>query len=85
MGGGGGGGVTWVNFGWVCAAGLSKPRSHYSPYCGDIIDPIIVTFGKKQFSQSQLSNFLLMHLPSTAFRLEHPNMICHIFVKPGVV
>ena len=38
------GGVTWVNFCWVCAAGLSKPRPHYSPYCGDIIDPHLSHF-----------------------------------------
>ena len=40
-GGGGGGrrGGTWVNFCWVCAVGLSE--------CGHIIDPILVTFGKK--------------------------------------
>ena len=28
--GGGGGRATWVNFCWVCAAGLSEPLSHYS-------------------------------------------------------
>ena len=27
------GGVTWVNFCWVCAAGLSEPRPHYSLFC----------------------------------------------------
>ena len=25
--------VTWVNFSWVCAAGLSEPLSHYSLFC----------------------------------------------------
>ena len=28
------GGVTWVNFCWVCAAGLSEPLPHYSLFCG---------------------------------------------------
>ena len=28
------GGVTWVNFGWVCAAGLSEPLPYYSLFCG---------------------------------------------------
>ena len=29
-GGGGGGGGTWVNFCWLCAAGLSEPLPHYN-------------------------------------------------------
>ena len=29
-----GGGGTWVNFCWVCAAGLSEPLPHYSLFCG---------------------------------------------------
>ena len=29
----GGGGGTWVNFCWVCAAGLSEPLPHYSLFC----------------------------------------------------
>ena len=43
---------TWVNFCWVCAAGLSEPLTHYSLFCGliIIIDPILVSFG-------QISNF----------------------------
>ena len=43
----GGGGVSWVNFCWVCAAGLSKPLPHYSLFCGNIIDPILVTLWEK--------------------------------------
>ena len=39
------GGVTWVNFCWVCAAGLSEPLPHYSLFSWPIIDPILVTFG----------------------------------------
>ena len=46
-GGGGGRGGTWVNFCWVCAVGLSESLPHYSLLCGHIIDPILVTFGKK--------------------------------------
>ena len=34
--GGGGGGVTWVNFCWVCAAGLSEPLPHYSLFRGHL-------------------------------------------------
>ena len=43
---------------------LSQP--HYSLLCGHIIDPILVTFGKKQLSQFRLSHFLFMHLPYKA-------------------
>ena len=35
-GGGGGGGGTWVNFGWVCAAGLSEPLPHYGLFYGQL-------------------------------------------------
>ena len=44
--GGGGGGGTFVNFCWVCAAGLPEPLPHYSIFLGPNIDPILVTFGK---------------------------------------
>ena len=30
------GGGTWVNFCWVCAAGLSEPLPHYSLFCGQL-------------------------------------------------
>ena len=42
----GGGGGTFVNFCWVCAAGLPEPLPHYSIFLGPNIDPILVTFGK---------------------------------------
>ena len=29
-------GVTWVNFCWVCAVGLSEPLPHYSLFCGQL-------------------------------------------------
>ena len=32
----GGGGGSWVNFCWVCAAGLSEPLPHYSLFCGQL-------------------------------------------------
>ena len=35
-GGGGGGEVTWINFSWVCATGLSEPLPDYSLFCGQI-------------------------------------------------
>ena len=31
-----GGGGTWVNFCWVCAAGLSEPLPHYSLFRGQL-------------------------------------------------
>ena len=37
-------GVTWVNFCWVCAAGLSESLPHYSLFCRGIRDPNLVTF-----------------------------------------
>jgi len=33
------GGGTCVNFCWVCAAGLSEPLPHYSPFCGQFSTP----------------------------------------------
>ena len=30
------GGVTWVNFCWVCAPGLSEPLPHYSLFYGQL-------------------------------------------------
>ena len=33
---GGGGGGTWINFCWVCAAGLSEPLPHYSLFRGQL-------------------------------------------------
>ena len=37
-------GVTWVNVGLECAAGLSEPLPHYSLLL--IVEPILVTFGQ---------------------------------------
>ena len=39
-------GGIWVNFCWVCAAGLSVPLPDYSLFFWTIIDPILVTFGQ---------------------------------------
>ena len=30
------GALYWVNFCWVCAAGLSEPPPHYSLFCGQL-------------------------------------------------
>ena len=35
----GGGGGTWVNFCWVCAAGLSEPLPHYNLFLGQLLTP----------------------------------------------
>ena len=80
----GGGGGTWVNFCWVCAAGLSEPLTHYSLFCGLIIDPILVTFGQIcNFCDPNLVTFYLFiylilneeHFP---FHLQykHSGMFC---------
>ena len=54
----GGGGGTWVNFRWVCAASLLEPLPHYSLFCGHIIDPILVTLrGKINFRNPNLITF----------------------------
>lgn len=58
---GGGGGGAWVNICWVCAADITEPLPHLSLFCSHIIDSILVTLGKKSFSQSQLSHLLCMH------------------------
>ena len=53
-------GATWVNFCWVCAAGLSEPLPHYSLFCGLIIDPILVTLGQiRNFHNPNLFTFCL--------------------------
>ena len=73
--GGWGGGGTWVNFRWVCAASLLEPLPHYSLFCGHIIDPILVTLrGKNNFRNPNLTTFFFMHLPYKAFQFGHPQM-----------
>ena len=42
-------GGTWVNFCWVCAAGLPEPLPHYSLFCGQLwLTPswVPITFGQ---------------------------------------
>ena len=42
------GGFTWVNFCWVCTAGLSEPLPHNSLFCGhNCYRPHLSHFGKK--------------------------------------
>ena len=56
---------TWVNFSWVCAAGLSEPPPHYSLFCGRLLSPVLVTL-------RQICNFrdpnLFMYLPYIGWR-----------------
>ena len=56
----GGGLITWINFCWVCAAGLSEPLPHYSLFCGYIVDPILIIFWEKSsFCNPNLVPFCL--------------------------
>ena len=52
---------TWVNFCWVCAAGLLEPLPHYSLLCDQlylIIYPILVTLGQiRNFRDPNLVTF----------------------------
>ena len=46
-------GGTWVNFRWVCAAGLSEPH----------VDPILVTFSQKRnFLNPNLVTFWYVYI-----------------------
>ena len=59
-----GGGVLGLFFAGHVPAGLSEPLPHYSLFCGQVIDAILVTFGQiHNFSRSQLSHFLFMYVP----------------------
>ena len=74
--------VTWLNFCWVCAADLSEPLTYYSLFCVHIIDPILVTVGKKViFTYPNLVTFCLCFYLMKSF----PKMNCHIFVELNVV
>ena len=39
-------GLTWVNFCWVCAAGLSEPLPHKRLFCGQLYTPPSSLLGK---------------------------------------
>ena len=57
-------GDTWVNFCWVCAAGLSEPLPRYRSILGHIIDPILVTFGQiRNFRDPNLVTLYFMNWP----------------------
>ena len=58
-GGGEEGEGTWINFCWVCAAGLSEPLPGIIVYSVPIIDPILVTLGKCNFHDPNLVTFYL--------------------------
>ena len=60
-------GVTWVNVGLECTAGLSEPLPHYSLLL--IVDPILVTFGQIcNFCDTNLVTFYLMYLLYQSFK-----------------
>ena len=67
----GGGGGTWVNFYWVCVAGLLEPLPHYNLY-------IIVTFGQIcNFGDPSLATFYFYEL--THFRLNEEHFAVFTF------
>ena len=41
-----GGEGTWVNFYWICAAGLPEPLPHCSLFCGQLLTPSWSLLGK---------------------------------------
>ena len=58
---GGGGGVTWVNFCWVCATSLSEPLPHYSLFCGRLYTPSLSLLGK----------YVIFAIPTFRLNKEH--------------
>ena len=38
--------LPYIEWRTLCFAGLSEPLLHYSLFCGQVIDPILVTFGQ---------------------------------------
>ena len=59
----------WVNFCWVCAAGLSEPLTPLQSILWPIIDPILVTFGQIcKFCDPNLVTFYFYEL--TIFQVE---------------
>ena len=73
-------GGTWVNFCWVCAAGLSAPLPHYS-LLWPIIDPILVTFGQIcNFRNPNLVTFYFYEL-THFFKWNEEHFIFHLQYK----
>ena len=69
------GGVTWVNFCWVCAAGLSEPITHYSlVYSVVKYRPHLSYFWENVIFTIPPGNFLFTYLPVKAFYLGHTEM-----------
>ena len=56
--GGGGEGGTWIRFCWVCAAGISDPRPHYSLFLG-----YFVANYKPHLSHFWANDFLTLKVP----------------------
>ena len=50
-------GVTWVNFLWVCAVGLSEPLPHYSLFCGQLLRPHLSHFWAPLYFPSVVQTF----------------------------
>ena len=42
-------GDTWVNFCWVCAAGVSEPLPHFSLFFGQLYTPYLTDLGRCHF------------------------------------
>ena len=75
-------GGTWVNFCWVCAAGLSEPLPHYIiVYSVANYRPHDSLFWENMlFSQSQLSHFLFLWIDQF-FRLNEEHFTFHLQYK----
>ena len=59
----GGGGRVRLMFARYVPLASQSPYPIIDFFFWPIIDPILVTFWKMQFSRSQVSHFLFMHLP----------------------
>ena len=62
-----GGGVTWVNFYWLRAAGLSEPLPDYILFCSQIWTPSLSLLGKCNFRDINLVAFCLRILLKKPF------------------
>ena len=70
----GGGGGTWINFCWVCAAGLPEPLPHYSLFCGKLQTPSQSLLGKYvifAIPTFYLCNYLILNEEHFTFHLQY--------------
>ena len=74
----GGRGVTWVNFCWVCAADLSEPLTHNSPFCSQLQAPSQSLLGK--YVKSPYSNIITFYFYEMThfFRLNEEHFTFHL-------